>query len=567
MATILGVPIPFSNLGTITFDIVPDVTSLSAAAAATNLNKLHTQLLLTWQNMKQMLRYFDKFKLTNSEEIPAAQLDDYAKQFNEFAKRFKALQTDQEIAEFCQDVRTFLKVIANDCREIWAQFDANLISQGLIFTAVTTFFVFLLTTNLKFNQFELIFTQLNVLIIYLSNFGLMAVTPVAHVLLGWDWSVVDILRYTCVYGIALLAFLLIQNWDFIAANWSTQQHFTNLFTRSVFLVAVSTFFSNSFIIYEQKVMCYLLCGALVVFLYKIRKEYAWLARLRKLRPEFIFHSSFFKLATFTIVTVALLRLSHNMHLCREEHGNCNEFQIDGGGGGGGKMQNLRLGNGKTKSNATNWLDLMPILILALFATFSRLFLRKCGNLSGFSPHVLLVRYGPIVAAVACSLHFFTSLTNYSAHSRGIYQVRIDALAWVVYSVFILQVIVMLWRPLMLFILQKPNRTFNVSPFGCVVPQIVMKMKQMYDNVGYANEEDAGNDDIPIVYGLATVYSSVLYAVCVGFSFVLALLLGPLAANGIFIVLVVAALILVLNAVHRYQRCTRLGEYEFFSYFC
>lgn len=573
MATILGVPIPFSNLGTIVFDIVPDVAS-SSIAALTNSNKLHTQVLHTWQNMKQALRYFDKFKLANSEEIPAAQLDDYAKHFAEFTKRFKALQSNEEIQQFCHDVRTFLKRIANDCREIWAQFDANLISQGLIFTAVTTFFVFLLTTNLKFNQFELIFTNLNVLIIYLSNFGLMAATPIAHMLLGWDWSIVDILRYTCVYGIALLAFLLIQNWDFIAANWSTQQHFTNLFTRFVFLVAVCTFFSNSFIIYEQKILCYLLCGALVVFLYKIRKEYAWLARLRKLRPEFIFHSSFFKLLALTIVTLALLRSSYNLHLCREEHGNCNEFQNDGAGSGGGKLQSIRAGNGIAKASVTNWMDLMPILILALFAAFSRLFLRKCGNLSGFSPHVLLLRYGPIVAAVACSLHFFTSLTNYSAHSiRGIYQIRIDALAWIVYGVFILQVLVVLWRPLMLFILQKPNRTFNVSPFGCVVPQIVMKMKQMYDSGsgagvaaaagaaagGQANDDDGGNDDIPIVYGLATVYSSVLYAICVGFAFVLALLLGPLAANGIFIVLVAAALILVLNAVHRYQRCTRLGK--------
>lgn len=149
--------------------------------------------------------------------------------------------------------------------------------------------------------------------------------------------------------------------------------------------------------------------------------------------------------------------------------------------------------------------------------------------------------------------------------RGIHQVRIDALAWIVYIVFILQVLIITTRPLMLFILQKPNRTFNVSPFGCVVPQIVMKMKQMYDNVGNT-EEETTSDDIPIVYGLATVYSSVLCSIGVGFTFVLALLLGPVASNGIFIVLVAAALILVLNAIHRYQRCTRLGEFQKIAHF-
>lgn len=502
-----------------------------------------------------MHRYFQSYATSKSDEIPPKLLENYLSQFRTFFERFETLYKVNTIDNICEEVRTYLHEVANDCREIWAQFDANLISQGLIFTAVTTFFLYLLTTNLKFNQIELIFTPLNLTIIYASNILLMAATPIVHYIFDWEWSVIDVLRYTCIYGIALLAFLLIQNWDYIAANWSTQQHFSNLFTRSVFILAASSFFSNSFIIYEQKILCYLLGGSLVVFLYKIRKEYTLLARLRKLRPELIFHSTFFKLATFTIVAIILLRSSHNLHRCREEQGNCNEFQMEGG-----NLENLR--HKRLKSSTTNWMDLLPILVLALYAACSRLFLRKCGNLSGFSPHVLLARYGPIVAAIACSLHFFTSITNQSARSvKGVHQVRIDALAWIVYIVFILQVIIVATRPLMLLILQKPNRTFNVSPFGCVVPQIVMKMKQMYDSGGNV-EEESTNDDIPIVYGLATVYSSVLYSICVGFTFVLALLLGPVAANGIFIVLFIAALILVLNAIHRYQRCTRLGNYLF-----
>lgn len=497
--------------------------------------------------------YFHSYTRSDDDEIPPKLLDSYLSQFHIFSLRITALYKEDAMNSFYQDVRSYLKDIANDCREIWAQFDANLISQGLILTAVTTFFLYLLTANLKCNQFELIFTPFNLVIIYGTNGLVMIGTPILHYVLEWDWSLNDVLFYTSVYGIALLVFLLMQNWDYIATNWSEQQHFGNLFTRSIYIVAVSTFFSNSFVIYEQNVLCYLLCGSIIVFLYKIRKEYVSLARLRKLRPEPIFHSSFFKLAIFTVVTILILRSSYNLHRCREEQGNCNEFKVEAA-----NLQVLR--HKPSKSGTMHWMDLLPILTLALFAAFSRLFLKKCGNLSGFSPHVLLARYGPVVAAIACSLHFFASLTSSSVKSmRGIHQVRIDALAWVVYTLFILQVIIIATRPLMLFILQKPNRTFNVSPFGCVVPQIVMKMKQMYDNGGYT-DADNGNDDIPVVYGLATVYSSVFCSIGIGLTFVLALLLGPVAANGIFVVLVVAALILVLNAVHRYQRCTRLGMF-------
>lgn len=490
-------------------------------------------MLHTWQNAKQVHLYFHGYSANTKDEIPTQLINEYLKRFQIFSLRISgALFNEDAIDSFCQDVKTHLKDISMDCRKIWAQFDANLISQGLIFTAVTTFFLFLLTTNLKFTQFGMIFTNFNLAIIYLTNILLVIGTPVVHYICDWELNIVDILRYICIYGIALLAFLLIQNWDYIAANWSTQQHFCNIFTRSVFIVAVSTFFSNSFIIQEQKVLCYLLCGALTAFLYKIRKEYSWLAKLRK--P--IFNSSFFKLAAFTCIAILLLRSSYSLHRCREEQGNC---------------KGVREGT-------VDWIDLLPILVLAMYAAIGRLFLRKCGNLSGFSPHILIARYGFIVAAVACSLHFFATLANSSKSVKGIHQIRIDALAWIVYIVFILQTIVLITRPLMLFIRQKPHRTFNVSPFGRVVPQIVMRMRQMYDNMNNGDEDNT-NDDIPIVYGLATVYSSVLLSTCLGFAFVLALLVGPIAANGIFIVLFVATLLLVLNAIHRYQRCTRLGK--------
>lgn len=544
ISAIMGVPMPFSNLGAINFDIVPYVPT-------SQLTKSQTKVMHTWQNAKQLHLYFNSFISDNEDSIPTKVLENYLSQFNIFAFRLATLYKADAIDSFCEEVRSYLKEIAVNCRHIWVQFDANLISQGLLFTAITTFFLFLITTNLKFSELALIFTPFNLTIIYATNVLLMVFTPVVHYLLDWEVSIIDVLRYTNVYGVALLAFLLVQNWDFITANWSSQEPFSNLFTRCIFIVAISTFFSNSYVIQEQKVLCYLLCGILVMFLYKIRKEYAMLARWRKFRPELMLNTPFFKLFILTIVAIVFLRTSYTLHRCREEQGDCNTIKIESATFEAPRRKPMKL-------NSMNWIDLLPILTLALFAGFSRLFLRKCGNLTGFSPHVLLARYGPILAAVACSLHFFTTLTNYSKSMRGIHQIRIDALAWIVYILFFLQIIVIIARPLMLFILQKPNRTFNVSPFGCVVPQIVMKMKQIYDS-GSSVDDESPNDDIPIVYGLATVYSSVLFSISIVFAFLLALLLGPNAANGVFIILFTALAILVLNAILRYQRCTRLGK--------
>lgn len=540
LAAILGVPIPFSNLGTINFDIVPDVL-------APYLTNLQTQLMHTWQNVKQVHLYFYGYTVdTSNDQLPDQLLNEYLKRFQIFSLRVSnTLFNEGSIENFCQDVREHLAEIAVDCRKIWAQFDASYISQGLLFMAVITLFLFLITANLDADQFEAIFSYNHLSTVYTIVLGAPVAGFIVHLFGGMAYTVIDALHYFCFSSIGIAAFLLVQNWDLIATNWSTQRHFSNIVTRSVFIVSVSIFFSNSFVVEEQKVLCYLLTGALVAFLYKIRREYVWLAKLRKFRPELIFNASFAKLAVLTLAAVLVLRVSYSMHRCREEQGNCNE----------------------TKSTApVKWIDLLPILVLASFAAICRLFLRKCGNLTGFSIHVLISRYGIAVSAIACSLHFFATLAYNSKTVKGVYQIRVDAMAWVVWIVFGLQVATVCIKPLMLYIHQRtPQRTFSVPVFGSVIPQIVMRMKEMYEQT----DESNANDDIPIVYGLATVYSSVLIAVSIGFVFVLALLLGPLAANGVFITLFVAVVLLVLNAIHRYQRCTKLGIYfqdSFFLYF-
>lgn len=542
MAAILGVPIPFSNLGSTNFDIVPDV-------AIDHLSKSHIKMLHSWQNSKQMRYFFSNYTSDNKDTFTDQMLEDFFIKFYIFSLRVTSLYTTGALDNFNKDVKLYLQDVADKCRFVWAKFDANQMSEGLLFTAIVNVFLFLLTTNLKFHEFEIVFTRDTLLFIYGSNVCVAIVAYFYHAALGLETSQQSVLTATCVYSIALIAFLLVQNWDFIALNWSQQQHFSNLFTRILFIFSVIVFFTNSFIIDEQKVLCYLICGAIVLLLYKIYREYVRLSVWRKAKPENILQSPFTKLVLAGLLAIFLLRASYLFHRCREEQDNCTDFQNENSQFEHQTSKTLHYAHAKL-------MDLLPILMLAIFATVMRQFLRKCGNLSGFSAHVLLARYGPIVAAIACGGHFFMSFQKLGKNS-GIQQIRIDALAWIVYIIFILQVSILLIRPLMVFILPQRNQPFGRTSFENIVPEIVMKMKQMYDGVGNTSNEE---DDIPIVYGLATVYSSILWSLCSVFVFVLAILLGPTAANGIFVVIYTAGVILTLNSVLRYQRCPRLGKF-------
>lgn len=546
LAATFGVPMPFSNLGSINFDIVPD-------APVDGLSDAHARMLHLWANAKQLQDFFSNYTAENRGVFAEDKLDDFNVKFYILSLRMSTMSTPDGIDGLNGDVKAYLQKVLHECRDVWVKFDPNLMSQGLLFLAVVNVFIYLLVSNLKASQFEVVFNQGNVMFIYASNGAVVVATYVLHRLLSWDGFALNALVYSSVYSIALIAFLLIQNWDYISLNWSQQRHFSNMFPRTVFIASAAVFFSNSFVVQEQKILCYLVSGSLVVFLYKIRNEYSRLASWRKLKPELILATSFTKLAVCTAFAALLLRGTYSFHRCREEQPNCTDFQME--------MSQLPLQISLPSKFSQNisitWMDLLSVFVLAVFVTVSRRFLRKCGNLSGFSSHVLIARYLLIVSAIACGLHSLLKSSGFIKNPKSIWQMRMDALAWIVYTVFLMQLSAVVIKPLMVFVLQKEKRSFSVSPFGRVVPQIVMKMKQMYEEAVAPADE---NDGIPVVYGLATVYSSVFLSSCVAFALLHSVLLGSLPANGLIAVLSVAFLVLVLNAILRYQRCTKLGEF-------
>lgn len=547
LAVTLGIPIPYSNLGSINFDIVPNDLN-------PNLTDAQTRMLHIWSNAKQIRYLFSNYTTKNHDVFSAEKLDDFYIKFYILSIRLSTMTSAYGIDGLNSDIKTYLKDILSNCRDVWVNYDANLISQGLLFTSVVCIFLYVMISNIKPNQFGIVFNNGNVLFIYTSNIGIIVGTYVFHRLFNWDGFFLNAIVYSSVYSIALLAFLLIQNWELITVNWSQHKPFSNIFERCVFIVSSGTFFTNSFIINEQKVLCYLISGLLICFLYKIHNEYGRLALWRKVKPELILTSSFTKLAIATIIGIILLRITYTFHRCREEQANCMDIFME--------TSPLQI-NFPIKLSSITWKDFLSVCILSIFVTVFRRFLRKCGNLSGFSSHVLIARYLLIVSAIACGIHSLIKSSGIIKNPKSIWQMRMDALAWIVYTVFIMQLITIVIKPLMVYVFEKEKRSFSVSPFGRVVPQILMKMKQMYEEIAESNDEQ---DNIPIVYGLATVYSSVFLSSCVAFAMFHSVLLGSFPANGLIAVLFVVFLVLILNAILRYQRCTKLGNIEIITTF-
>lgn len=548
MASILGIPIPYSNLGSVNFDLVPNVPIHEELPIDV------VKMLHSWQNVIQMRYYFSNYTQQNRETFKADMLDDFFTNFYIFSLRVTTLYTNAAMENFSNDVKIYLQDIAAKCRLIWVRFDASQISQGLLFTVVVNIFTFLLIINLKFHQIEVVFSPTNLSIIYGSNACLAVLAFIFHERIGVESAVQCILITTSVYSILLFAFFIVQNWDYISLNWSQQKHFSHILSRLTLGFSLIVFYSNSFIIEEQKILCFLLGTALIMFLYNLRKQSVRNALRLKYRLGALLSLPYAKLSVIVVFGILLLRVTYSFHRCREEQGNCTEFVAQNIHGNDRK---LPAWNG-TDASALHLYPLVPVI---LFAILSQYFLRKCGNLSGFAPSVLLAAYGPTVAATACGAHFFMTSAKTSKLGADLSQVTIDAAAWIVFGIFAAQIVILLHRPLLLFVLRRTNQSsFNITPFSRVVPQIFMKMKRMYEDGNGSNGNLLNSEEtIPIVYGLATVYSSVFLSTCSVFVYVLAVLLGPSASPGIFATLAIATAILLLNAVHRNQICTRLGK--------
>lgn len=197
------------------------------------------------------------------------------------------------------------------------------------------------------------------------------------------------------------------------------------------------------------------------------------------------------------------------------------------------------------------MSLSPVIFLALLIVCGRIFLKANGNLTGFSPHVILMKFGPTVSVIAACGHLL--ITQKQIKRQILPYVHVDTLAWVVYGVFALELIMLLINPLLIYIVPGSNQRISVSNNHAPIPEIFKQIKNIFNDT-------KSEPQIPIVYGLASVYSSVFLAFGMILTIVIAILLGYQASNGLVILLTIVLGCLFIFSVLRYESSKDLNEF-------
>lgn len=518
MATVLGVPIPFSSLGSIIFDAIP--------TERFSVNQDWQYCLISlWKNIQQITTYIDQYSKT-SDQFNPTKLETLDVKYKELLFRINSVRNDQSFQSLIKDAREYMNMARQMCEDVWIQFDSFSMSRGLLLMFLTIFFGYMIIDGIPNDRLPEIFmssfifcSYLVVLVVGLASVG------------AWCLDFVDNLELTLFFAtgmssIFMLAMLVIQNWEVIAINWydsNINYSWYKAGARLIILLSISGLFSNSYIIEEASVLLFLTLTII------------WLIVYETVSPKFKSKTVLF----LTLFLSFLIRFAQSYWRCREESTWCantifhhNEIN--------------------TKVN-TKFETVITLIILALFVTCTRIWLRSCGNLVGFKPLIILTRYSPTVIVVLTGgfwiLHELPKETKLKIAQTW----QIDLFVWIIYVIIAVAVVLVILQPLCIYVIPKKKKETQVYGDKNIIPQLFNHVKGLY------KAEASDTSQTPIVCGLATVYSAVYVVISIFVLLLVGLLLGDTTAVSAVLMYAAAVLTLVIIALAQYEKAHNMGR--------
>jgi phosphatidylinositol glycan class O len=559
LSTILGLPIPYANLGTVILQVLPSLNE-----GENILSDWKFALSTLWKNARQAMEYIRQYsKRTN--QFSQEKLSLLQTSYMLLKENVKSVSSLEDFVNFSLHVKGYLSLVRQMCEEVWVQFDTILMYNGLLLTFATVFFIFLLVDGIPGDQLReilsgtfqyimfgcLLFAAFGIFICYLINLV--------------DYVEISIYFSSGILSMIVIAVVIIRSWAAISNHWKNQiksSDWPSVIGRVLLLLSLCGLFSNSYVVEEARVLSYFLLTMawFLVYCFKPSKpEPAGRVKTSEKQLTSWYNKTSLtqlKLKLFMFVTLlsVLVRLSQYYWLCREEQMDCESFATHKAHSFA-SLVNMRYCNSQC---------LFTMICLALFATIARIWLRSCGNLVGFSLTVTLARYGPTIVVV-CTGGFWVlqSLPNDTKYKLFL-PLQIQFLPWIAYGFICVSLLTALFQPLSIYVVPKMKESLTFPVYGQtnIIPHLFNQMKELMRGQrksDVSGDDGSAGEDVPIVYGLATVYSSVFVNICVFVCLLIALLLGDALAPSVVLMCTTSTVLLTILSAIQYEKALCTGE--------
>ncbi|KAI4467979.1 phosphatidylinositol glycan [Holotrichia oblita] len=522
LATILGIPIPYSNLGTVITSCLPLPTT-----KIINWTDMSSTI---WANVQQMTAYIRDYSslstIFDTEKIEQLNIK-YTILKDQFSKNI-----NNEV--FVYNCINYMSELREMCEHVWIQFDSFSMTRGLLLCFIPVFFLYTMINCLTTSQLSIIFSKSLIIFIYILTASIIIACAICYYINIISNFFTTTYFISGIAGIFTLSFILIQNWELISINWyemSKKYQLMDIFYRFVLLASVCAFFSNSFVVQESYVSVFLLLTLIsttILDLFNVSPS-----KISKNIKSNFKASIKFKFLVLLGSFCVLIRFSMYYWQCRDEQ-NCAEFSA----------QKL--------SNTSRAQLIFALVAVGFVVTFTRMWLRYCGNLAAFNITVLFAQYAPTVITVCCGgfwvLHYLP--IDGKPKSSPLWQA--DYLALIAYYLIIIGLLVTYFRPLTVFVISNNVNSNSQKPVK-TVPQIFQEVKSLF------SERSQKREEIPIICGLATAYSATFVISAVYILLLFILLLGHAVAPSAVLLYFSAGIILCISSISRYERSPNIDE--------
>lgn len=123
-----------------------------------------------------------------------------------------------------------------------------------------------------------------------------------------------------------------------------------------------------------------------------------------------------------------------------------------------------------------------------------------------------------------------------------------------YGLLLLQIAVLAFSPLLIYVLPKRKEVMSVLQSDRnVAPEIFRQLRSNFNS----RNPSAAADEVPIVCGLATAYSSVFIGVGIFLTILMSLLLGSHGTTGLVLSLVITICYGIISSILQYENSTNL----------
>ena len=415
---------------------------------------------------------------------------------------------------------SFLKQIRKLCREVWAKFDIPAIQTGIFAMVVSC----VVSLQWVFAPDLLLNGDLSRKLIHFGQAVVFILVPGMALFHGY---VSLFFLLFLLYGIAGILLKMRSRIFVFKKDYFGHIKMKEVATVCLLFAQFIIFFSNSYVVNEDKILVFFLQTILVVLLVGVLTNSVAAMKVLELENAKGYRTQNRKDKSGAIWTalgkhrqelaclfalMVLFRLGSLFLQCREEQKACESTEF------------LKSSFNDSKQNGYHvWLASLLLLLVPASLIFR---LRTDGNLNGYSCSILSVKYalpfGALFACVHWLLQYVPAKMVDENPAVGVVQQIITPC--ILYFCCLGVLCSLLYQPITAFVVKSRdlNNELAISTGEQAMRNSVV---QIFKQLRSEMSETDDTEDIPYVYGLGTVYSSAILILLTCFALPVALVLG------------------------------------------